>query len=105
MTQYVREHIEKIETPMLTWALFGVIGLLIISYAYFINATIVNAVTKTSLENDISTLTSTLGEKESEYLTLKRGISIAYAQTLGFQEVGKGDTTFVSYRSGLTFNR
>jgi len=105
MTQYVRENIEKIETPILTWALFGVIGLLILSYAYFVNATIVNAVAKTSLESDISTLTSALGEKEAEYLTLKRGISLAYAKSLGFEEAGKEATTFVSYRSGLTFNR
>jgi hypothetical protein len=105
MTQYVRENIEKIETPILTWALIGVFGLLICSYAYFINATIANAMAKTTLENELSALTSSLGVKETEYITAKRGISLAMAHTLGFVEAGKEKTTFVSFQSGLTFNR
>jgi hypothetical protein len=105
MTQYVRENIEKIETPILTWALIGMIGLLIFSYAYFINATIVNAMSRTTLESELSTLTSSLGVKETEYINVKRGISLAFAKSLGFVEASKDMTTFVSFQSGLTFNR
>jgi len=105
MTQYVRENIEKIETPVLTWALIGVIGFLVLSYAYFINATIVNALTRTTLENELSALASVIGEKEAEYLSLKKNISVAYAHSLGFVEAGKDVTTFVSFRPGFTFNR
>lgn len=105
MTQYVRENIEKIETPILTWALIGMIGFLVLSYAYFINATITNAVARTALENELSSISSSLGEKEGSYLALKKGISVAYAQSLGFREAGKDATIFVSLRPGFTLNR
>ena len=105
MTQYVRENIEKIETPILTWALIGMIGFLVLSYAYFINATIVNAVTRTTLENELSNLASSVGEREAEYLSLKKNISVEYAHSIGFVEPDKSMTKFVSFRPGFTFNR
>ncbi len=105
MTEYVRERIEKIETPMITWALLGVFGCLLVSYAYFINATIANAISRTHLEKEVSMITSSLGEKEAEYLGLKKNISLAYAQSLGFVEAPRERTTFVSFSRGFTINR
>ena len=105
MTQYVRENIEKIETPVLTWALIGVVGILMFSYAYFINASISNAMVRTTIENEISALTSSLGTKETEYIEAKKNISVAYARSLGYIEAGKDATTFVSFHSDFTFNR
>ncbi|MFA6095424.1 MAG: hypothetical protein WC767_01120 [Candidatus Paceibacterota bacterium] len=108
MTQYVRENIDRIETPILTWALIGVTGLFLVAYAFFINGTIQNAVAKSALEDQISSISSRLSSVEAEYLSLKKDLSPALAESLGFHEPSKASTIYVTYRSGdvgITFNR
>lgn len=105
MTEYIKENITRIETPISTWVLVSVLGMLSISYAYFINATIIHALAQTDLEQEISQMTSSLSEYESELIALKRNVSLDYARSIGLIDPGIERTIYVSKSTGFTINR
>lgn len=106
MTQYVREKVEKMENPVVAWTLVSLIVMLACVYAYFVNGTIQNIVAAKDLRSNISTLTSSIGNLETEYLAAKSGVDLAYAQEQGFVS-GESSTIYVAKKtdSSISFNR
>ncbi len=106
MTQYVQQKVAYMERPVTAWALTGIIALVVFSYAYFVNAAIINIVATKDMQVQISDLTSQVGNLETEYLAAKSALSMDEAVTLGFASAGS-DVTYVAKTpsSALSFNR
>lgn len=106
MTQYIQEKVIHMERPITAWFLVGIALTLIFSYAYFVNASIMNIVQAKANQSQISTLVSSVGSLESTYLAGKSALTIESARAMGFVE-SKTDTTYIAKSSAtaLTFNR
>ncbi len=106
MTQYVQEKVAYMERPITSWALVGMIVALVFSYAYFVNAAIVNIVATKNMQVEISNLTSEVGNLEAQYLAAKSALSIDEAHVLGFVE-SHSDASYIAKRpvGALSFNR
>jgi hypothetical protein len=76
-------------------------------YIYLINVTIRNVVTRENLENKISELSLTIGNKEFQYISLRNGITLSMAHSLGFRDIKEKtyiSNKIVSYASYLNTN-
>lgn len=106
MTQYVQERVERIERPVTAWALLAIIFGLVCIYAYFVNGAIMNAVLAKEMRAEISSLTSSVGSLEAEYLAAKSSVSLESALASGFGE-SQSDTIYIAKRATtpLSFNR
>lgn len=69
------------------WVLSSVLISLVLSYGFFLNTTIMNAVAKQNTEKEIFALMSEVNALESEYLTAKNQITIALAMSRGFVKI------------------
>lgn len=67
-------------------ALLVTIGLLALSYLYIISVTVWNIVERKSLEKEVQTLATDVGNLELEYLALSGSLNLEMSQTLGFRE-------------------
>lgn len=76
--------VNKISTRMLFFALASILVVIFGFYAYLINKTIMNVVAREDVERNISELSSSIGELEFKYMTLRNGITIDLAYTKGF---------------------
>jgi hypothetical protein len=105
MTQYVQENIVKIEKPITAWVLLGIIVSLAFAYALFINAAVANIVSAKDMQSKMTSLTSSVSNLESTYLSSKSSINLEYALSLGFKEA-KGDIIYVAsgQARSLSFN-
>ena len=79
------------------WTLLGILLLCSGFYMYFINATIHNVVIRQNLENESSSLTLSIGRKEFQYITMRNGITLSLAYSLGFRDVSA--KTYISRNS------
>jgi hypothetical protein len=106
MTQYVQERVATIERPVTAWALLCLIFGLVCVYAYFVNGAIVNAVLAKEMRTEISSLTSSIGALEAEYLAAKSSVSLESALASGFG-ASESDTIYIAKRgtTPLSFNR
>lgn len=106
MTQYVKEKVEKIERPITAWALLIVIGILGCAYGFFVAGAIANALAAKDMTAQASSLTASLGELESKYLSAKSSIDLSYAKSNGFLESAAG-TIYISKAKtpSLSLNR
>jgi hypothetical protein len=106
MTQYVQQKVAYMERPVTAWALTGMIALVVFSYAYLVNAAIVNIVATKNMQVEISNLTSEVGNLESEYLAAKSALTLDDALALGFAPAGS-DVAYVAKTpsSALSLNR
>ncbi len=105
MTQYVQEKVAYMERPVTAWALAGMIAALVLSYAYFVNAAIVNIVATKDMQVQISELTSEVGNLEAEYLAAKSALTLDEARSLGFVS-STSDASYITKTSfSLSFNR
>ncbi len=55
-------------------------------YVYFISTSVVSVVQRKSIEIETQVLSSSVGELESEYISLSKNITLSYARSLGFIE-------------------
>ncbi len=84
------------------WTLIGTILLLAGFYIYSINATIHNVVVRQNLENEASQLTLSLSNEEFKYISMKNGVTLEMAHSLGFKDaetntfVGRGGDAAVA---------
>ena len=81
------------------WTGVFVITLLCFFYGYYLNAAIRNVVARENTVEVISKLNSSIAEREFKYISLKNGISIDLAYSLGFKSAK--DTAFVA-RKGIS---
>jgi len=86
------------------WILAVVLFALFMTYAYLVNAAILNAVGRQNAEDKLSTLSSQNGQLEMTYITLENNLSLAYAYSLGYQDVDAPQ--FIARASGtdLSYN-
>lgn len=64
-------------------------------YAYFVNQTVWNIVSRQNAVREISKTSSDVAALEASFMSLSGGLTLDHAYTLGFHEVKNGDTTFV----------
>ena len=76
------------------WTLLGILFLCAGFYMYFINTTIHNTVSRQNLEKEASQLTLKIGSEEFKYITMRNGITLGLAYSLGFKDVEA--KTFIS---------
>lgn len=105
MTRYVREKVERIETPWVAWALVGVVACLLLAYAYFLSGAVSNMVVAKDMRAEIVALTSATSGLESEYLAKKSSLDLAYARSIGFTE--SNEALYIAKRPSapLSLNR
>lgn len=68
-------------------ALCAALILLACLYVYFLSASILNVVMREEIEQDIVALSSTIGELEFEYLSLKQTIDLSRAHAMGLEQL------------------
>ena len=107
MTAYISKQLNTNERPLHLWVLLGIIAVLCLFYAYFLNAAIISVVSRESLEGSISLVSSDVGTLEGTLLGLEHPLT---ADTVS--EYGLAVPKSVSYlgnesRSGtiLTFGQ
>ena len=76
------------------WTLSATLFLCVGFYMYFINTTIHNVVAYQNLENEVAQLTLKIGKQEFQYISMRNGITLATAHSLGFKETSV--KTFIS---------
>lgn len=76
------EHIEK----KLFWGLLVGIVCNLVLYVYFVNASVLDIVERTSLRGEIQTTGTAIGSLETEYFHLTKDVTITLASSLGFME-------------------
>lgn len=72
--------------------LWSVLALLILTvgvYAYFVNGAIFNIVERQNVLRELSSLTSSVSELESDYSIVRNTLTQEHARTLGFDEPKK----------------
>ena len=83
---------------LFTILIFSIV-LLLSMYGFFVSKSIVNALVREELQNEIATVSSTIGDLESQYIVLKNAVDIEFAYSLGFTDVV--EKKFVTRRSVL----
>lgn len=86
MTGILKNQIERIEyrDSRIFWSLFIIFTILVVSYGFLINSTILNAVAKQNMEKTMMTLSSEVNSLEFQYLNIKNGITLNFAKSKGF---------------------
>lgn len=69
------------------WTLLGILFLCAGFYMYFINTTIHNIVTRQNLESESSKLTLAIGSEEFKYISMRNGVTLDLAYSLGFKDI------------------
>ncbi len=69
------------------WSITSAIFMLMGMYIYYINLTVHNVVARQNLENEASSLTLLIGNKEFEYISKRNQVNLALAYSMGFTEV------------------
>ncbi len=76
------------------WTLVGILFLCAGLYMYYVTSTIHHVVSRQNLEAKASQLTLKLGSEEFQYVSLRNGITLARATSLGFTETSPA--TYIS---------
>lgn len=75
MTAYISKQLNTKERPQHLWVLLGIIIVLSLLYAYFLNAAIISVVARQSLQNNISLVSSNIGSLETTLLAEERPLT------------------------------
>jgi len=75
MTAYISKQLNTKERPIHLWVLLGIIGVLGLLYAYFLNAAIMSVVARESLQDNISLASANVGTLESQFLAVERPLT------------------------------
>jgi len=102
VAQAIKNQIEKIEyrEKMIFWNLFFVFVLLLLSYGFLINKTILNAVAKQDLQRQISSLNSNVDSLEFTYLSMENNITVDLALSKGFVSVPENTFAVIAPAKG-----
>lgn len=91
---------QKISTKALFFIVLATLLFTFFSYIYLVNKTIMNVVAREKIENNISSLSTTIGTLEFKYITLKNAVTLDLAYTKGFEEATP--TKFIARQSSGT---
>jgi hypothetical protein len=64
-------------------------------YAYFVNKTVWNVVSRQNAVKELSKMSSQVAELEASFMSLSGSLTLDQAYVLGFHEVTSADTTFI----------
>ena|SRR3989338_4504152 len=89
VAQVFIKQIEKIDytEKKMFRVLFSIFIILIISYGFLLNSTMMNAVSKQSMEKEMVSLGSEVNSLEFQYLNIKNNITLQMALSKGFVSV------------------
>ena len=89
VAQVFQKQIEKIEyrDKQIFWSLFSVFVFFVASYGFLLNSTMMNAVSKQTMEKEMVSLGSEVNSMEFQYLNIKNGITLELAKSKGFVAV------------------
>jgi len=89
VAQIIKKQIKNLEyrEKNIIRILFSVFALLLVSYGFLVNATIMNAIERQNIEKEILSLSSDINQKEFGYLEAKNSITIDLALANGFIQV------------------
>ncbi len=94
---------EKIRTKMLFYILATILITIFGLYAYLVNRTIMNVVAREKTYREISTLSTSIGELEFKYMSIRNNITLELAYEKGFHDAVPSQ--FISRgSSALSFN-
>lgn len=90
---------------VLFWSLVIMICFCVFSYGYFVRTTIVNIVTRQTMEKELSLLSSKVLNLESEYVKIKNTVTLEQAQNSGFvSSLNQKFVTKTNTGSGFSVN-
>jgi len=75
MTAYIQKQLNTKERPIHLWVLLGIIIVLALLYAYFLNAAILSVVKRESLQSSISSASADVGGLESAFLAAEKPLT------------------------------
>jgi len=86
--------------------MFFVVAILLLgSYLYLVNMSVLNIVAREKTQVEIGRLTTLVASQESEYLALaNREVTVDYARSLGFKEVTSGQGYAVPTKKTVTLS-
>ncbi len=70
------------------WALLSFLGIFLAAYIYFLAVSVSAVVLRKSAEQEVSRMTASISELESEYVALDKDIDLALAYERGFADIG-----------------
>lgn len=94
MTAYISKQLNTKQKPVLLWVLLGIVIVLALLYAYFLNMAIMSVITRQSLSQSVALVTSDVSGLEGRYTSLENAITPDKAAPLGLSS-----TPVVSYVS------
>lgn len=68
------------------WLVIAALFVCFMTYIYFVNTTIANIVERKKINSEFTSLTTSIGDIESEYLKLESTMTKGLALSLGFKE-------------------
>ena len=71
----------------LSWGLFALLVLCLLSYGYFVRSTIVNIVLRQNAEQALVALNSNISNLEADYIKAKNDVTMEFALSQGFVPV------------------
>ncbi len=77
---------KKISSKMLFFIFATVLVIVFALYAYLVHKTIMNVVARQKAEDQIATLSGTIGNLELQYMTAQNSITLNLAYSKGFKE-------------------
>ncbi len=103
--QVIRKTIaDNVSTKVLFFSLTALLLLVFVSYAYFLNKTIMNVVSREKTEHQIATLSTNIGELEFKHIELKNSITLELAYQKGFLDAVPSQFIARAGTTKLTFN-
>ena len=89
VAQIIQKQIDRVENKekRIFIVLFSTPVLLVLSYGFLLNSTMMNAVSKQRVEREMKTLSSEINSLEFQYLNIKNSITLETAESRGFVRV------------------
>lgn len=86
VAQIIQKQIDRVENKekRIFLFLFLTAIILVLSYGFLLNKTMMNAVSKQSMEHEIKSLSSEVNSLEFQYLNIKNSITLETAESKGF---------------------
>jgi hypothetical protein len=106
VARVIKKQIEYIEyrEKQIFWTAFSIIILLFVSYGFLVNRTILNAISKESMNKEISTINSQVNSLEFQYLNIKNSINMNLALSKGFVAVSNENFAELSSSKSLSLS-
>ena len=80
--------VERQQNKLIIWTLIGLIFTVLFLYGYFVNAAILHVAASQKIDKNISTLTSTSENLETQYMAIETSLTLPLAYSLGFNDAG-----------------